>query len=344
MMLIRHIASRDLDDLLRLAENTGIGVTTLPANRDLLAAKIERSEASFAKKRSKEKAFYFFALEDTERGVIVGVSGIEASVGLEDVWYNYRISTTVNSSKELGIHQQTPTLYLSNDLTGCSEVCSLFLDEPYRHSNNGQFLSKVRFLFLADFQSYFASKIFAEMRGVSDKSGHSPFWEGLGKHFFRMNFSEADYQTGIGNKSFIAELMPKYPIYLPFLSESAQEVVGKVHENTRPALSMLEAEGFNFNGYVDIFDAGPTVEVFVNNIRTVQQSNKRQVLVVNNPKSADTSQLMMVSNRSFEGFRAVIIPQGWAQMDTVSLPADMAKRLNVHSGDIVRVSALPKRK
>ncbi len=344
MMLIRPIAATDLDDLMQLAENTGIGVTTLPANRDLLKAKIERSEASFAKRLAKEKAFYLFALEDTEQQRVVGVSGIEAAVGLDDVWYNYRISTTVNSSKELGIHQHTPTLYLSNDMTGCSEVCSLFLDEPYRHSSNGRFLSKVRFLFMADFQDRFANKVFAEMRGVSDAQGLSPFWEGLGKHFFRMDFSEADYQTGIGNKSFIAELMPKYPIYLPFLGKAPQEVIGQVHENTKPALKMLESEGFNFNGFVDIFDAGPLVEVFVNNIRTVQQSSKRQVLIVNHPKAADESQLVMVSNRSFDGFRAAVIPQGWAQMDTVSLPAEVAKGLNVHSGDIVRISTLTKPK
>ena len=67
MMLIRHIASKGSDDLLRLAENTGIGVTTLPANRDLLAAKIERSGSIVCKNDQKKKRSTFFALEDTER-------------------------------------------------------------------------------------------------------------------------------------------------------------------------------------------------------------------------------------------------------------------------------------
>jgi arginine N-succinyltransferase len=36
-----------------------------------------------------------------------------------------------------------------------------------------------------------------------------------------MEFSQADYLTGVGNKAFIAELMPKFPLYTCFLSECA---------------------------------------------------------------------------------------------------------------------------
>lgn len=31
------------------------------------------------------------------------------------------------------------------------------------------------------------------------------------------------------------------------------EVIGKVHQQTLPALRLLEQEGFRYNGYVDIF-------------------------------------------------------------------------------------------
>ena len=70
------------------------------------------------------------------------------------------------------------------------------------------------------------------MRGVSDGNGHSPLWDALGAKFFDMEFSEADTLSGLGNKAFIAELMPKYPIYLPMLPDAARAVVGRVHENT----------------------------------------------------------------------------------------------------------------
>ena len=45
--------------------------------------------------------------------------------------------------------------------------------------------------------------------------------------------------TGIGKKGFIADLMPKLPIYVNLLSKEAQAVIGEVHDNTRPALKSV---------------------------------------------------------------------------------------------------------
>ncbi len=342
MMIIRPINESDFDSLCNLAKNTGFGVTTLPDNPELLQAKIDNAEKAFGKKVDAKYGKYLFVLEDTDTQQVVGVCGIESQVGLEDVWYNYRISTTVNASTELGVHNQTPTLYLTNDLTGSTEVCSLFLDAEYRKNNNGLLLSKSRFLFLADFPDMFSDKVFAEMRGYSDDEGHSPFWESLGKKFFTMEFSRADYLTGLGGKAFIAELMPKHPIYLPFLSEEAQEVVGKVHADTEPAKAMLESEGFNYNGFIDIFDAGPAIEAFVNNIRAVRESFKRHALVVKNPKAVDINDKSMhlVSNRSFSDFRVALVPSSYVRQDTIDIPIELAEQLKVCSGDVIRAVSL----
>ncbi|UZE97012.1 arginine N-succinyltransferase [Alkalimarinus alittae] len=342
MMVIRPINKSDFADLCHLAKNTGFGVTSLPDNPNLLQTKIDKAEKAFAKKVDAPHAKYLFVLEDTDTSKVVGVCGIEAQVGLEDVWYNYRISTTVNASIELGVHNQTPTLYLTNDLTGCTEVCSLFLQSNYRKNSNGLLLSKSRFLFLADFPEMFSEKVFAEMRGYSDEQGQSPFWESLGKKFFTMEFSRADYLTGVEGKSFIAELMPKYPIYLPFLSEEAQKVVGHVHADTEPARAMLETEGFNFNGFIDIFDGGPAIEAFVNNIRVVRESFKRHAQVVKNPKvvTGGDSSLYLVSNRLFSDFRVALVPGASIRQDTIDIPVELAEQLKVCSGDVLRAVSL----
>ncbi|RMF13272.1 MAG: arginine N-succinyltransferase [Gammaproteobacteria bacterium] len=343
MMIIRPVRPADLEGVLALAESAGVGVTTLPPNRELLARKIEVARQAFHREGEPRSAYYMFALEDTETGRVAGVSAVDAGVGLQDVWYNYRLSNTVHASAELGIHRQIPTLYLSNDMTGCSEVCTLFLHEDYRKGANGRLLSLSRFLFMADFREMFSEKVFAEMRGVSDENGLSPFWEGLGRKFFTVDFSYADYLTGIGNKAFIAELMPKHPIFVPFLPESAQSVIGKVHENTGPALHMLHTEGFNFNGMVDIFDGGPLVEAFVHNVRTVRESFKRYALVSSDsstPAAWNSDELFMVSNRNFEDFRVALVPGKSIKIDTVTLPPEAAKQLNVTSGDTVRLVRL----
>ncbi|GLQ33615.1 arginine N-succinyltransferase [Litoribrevibacter albus] len=341
MIVIRPIEQKDLGDLLRMAQNAGSGLTTLPANEELLAAKIEASEASFSQRTDERHRFYMFALEDTEAGCIAGVCGLEAAVGLGDVWYNYRVSTTVNASSELGIHKQTPTLYLTNDMTGCSELCSLFLDADYRKGNNGRLLSKCRFLFLAQFAHLFSQKVFAEMRGYSDENGVSPFWESLGRKFFSLEFTRADYLTGVGQKSFIAELMPKYPIYLPFLSEEAQQTVGKTHDNTRPALAMLKSEGFNYNGLVDIFDAGPLVEAFVENIRAVRQSRLVTVEVGNAKPFDDTDRdPLLVSNTQYEDFRVTLFNKSSLVGKLLLINKEQAEQLQVNTGDQVRIVSL----
>jgi hypothetical protein len=185
------------------------------------------------------------------------VCAIKGAVGLTEPFYNYRIGTLVHSSRELDVFTRMDTLYLSNDLTGSTELCSLFLHPDYRSGNNGKLLSKSRFLFIAQFPHLFTEKLIAEMRGYQEESGRSPFYEGLGRHFFKMDFDHVDALTAVGKKSFIAELMPRQPLYVDYLPQDAQDVIGKVHTSTAPARRLLEQEGMYFEGYVDIFDAGP---------------------------------------------------------------------------------------
>src|SRR5262244_2240041 len=275
MFFVRPIERDDLPAVLALSEHTGAGLTTLPANQERLASRIERSIASFAGTAERADAYYMFVLIDggqAGNGRVVGIAAIEAAVGLKEPWYNYHVGTLVHASRALGVYTAAPTLFLANDHTGHTELCSLFLDEGYRHAKNGQLLAKSRLLFIAEFTDRFASKVIAELRGKLDADNRSPFWEGLGRHFFAMGYSTADYLTGIGQKSFVAELMPRHPVYANLLPESARAVIGEVHDDTRAARALLEQEGFRYEGYVDIFDAGPTVECFRENIHAIRQS------------------------------------------------------------------------
>ena len=231
MFYVRPIAREDLPAVLVLSERSGAGLTTLPANAERLAQRIERSFAAFAANAAKADACYVFVLVDGDGGV-VGISAIEAAVGLSEPWYNYHVGTQVHASRELNVYTAAPTLFLTNDHTGDSELCSLFLDSRYRRAKNGPLLAKARLLFIAEFAGLFAPKIIAELRGKLDADGRSPFWEGLGRHFFAMEYSRADYLTGIGQKAFIAELMPRHPVYTTLLPAAARAVIGEVHADT----------------------------------------------------------------------------------------------------------------
>src|SRR5438067_4221895 len=345
MFFVRPIARDDLPAVFTLSERSGAGLTTLPANRKRLSERIDRSLASFTGTADRGDACYVFVLIDSRDELVVGICAIEAAVGLKEPWYNYHVGTLVHASRALGVYTVAPTLFLANDHTGHSELCSLFLDQAYRIGKNGALLSKSRLLFIAEFAHLFAAKVIAELRGKLDDQGLSPFWEGLGRHFFAMEYSTADYLTGIGQKAFIAELMPKHPVYVNQLPAAARDAIGAVHVDTAPARAMLEQEGFRYEGYVDIFDAGPTLECFRDNIRAVQQSRTLPVKLGEEdpvPDSLTNDVLWLVANRSFERFRAVLAPAP-ARVAQFPLLPHAAVALGVGDGDIVRAVPLSPR-
>ncbi|MBS0972052.1 arginine N-succinyltransferase [Serratia rubidaea] len=338
MMIIRPIERRDLSDLLTLAGKSGIGLTSLPQNEDTLSARIERALKTWQGELPPGEQCYLFVLEDSERRQVVGVSAIEVAVGLTEPWYSFRVGSQVHASKPLGVYKTVPTLFLSNDHTGHSELCTLFLDPDYRHGENGKLLSKVRFLFIAAFRERFARKLIAEMRGFSDENGRSPFWENVGNHFFSIEFAEADYLSGTGQKAFIAELMPKHPLYVDFLSQDAQQVIGEVHPHTVPARRLLEAEGLRYQGYVDIFDGGPTLEAEIDEIRAVKHSRLVKVVLDETPMR-DDAPLLLVANENYQHYRALLMAAD-VYDDRLHMSAATAAALGVEQGSPVRVVAL----
>ena len=342
-MYIRAIAKDDLEALCLLAKHSGVGVTSLPDNKQKMQAKLARAIASFQRQLPEAERLYLFALVDEQEDRVVGICALEASIGHQDIWYNFHVGKSVHSSQEIGVHRTTQTLYLSNDLTGASEIATLFLLPAYRNNQNGQLLSRSRYLFLAEFPELFGPEIIAEMRGYSDKKGQSPFWESLGRHFFQMEFSDADYLTGLGDKVFIAELMPKFPIYVPMLSEQAQAVIGRVHPQTEPALAMLRSEGFEHNGYVDIFDGGPSVSARVKDIRAVRESLVLRTGVSEQtpaPDYQDKHSLLLVSNGRYADYRALLVNHKAAGDDTLWLTPQQASLLKLTEGESLRVVSL----
>lgn len=336
-MLIRTIQETDLDALMTLARATGVGVTTLAPNADRLAARITASQESLAGQRTNADASYVFVLEDEQSGQIVGSCAVESAVGLNAAWYNYRVGLAVHSSQELGIYERLHTLFLTSDLTGASELCSLFLLPQARKSGVGALLSKCRFLFMAEHAPRFSERVIAEMRGVSDSTGHSPFWEGLGRHFFRMDFASADVLSYVGNRAFIAELMPRYPIYTCLLPEVARAAIAEVHPETRPARALLETEGFRYQGHIDIFDGGPSLECATADIRAVRES----LVLHARPIYSDSrkNRPWLVCNRELEGFRA-IVEMTCPLIDSLPLSPQAMQRLQINEGSLVRAVPL----
>lgn len=340
MLVIRPITSRDLVALLRIAEESGVGFTSLPVNEERLAAKIAHSEASFALSDSQCQSGeqgYLLVLEDTDTGEVVGTTALEARVGQTDAFWHYHLGSAVHSSPSLGVHKELKTLSLCNDYSGVSELCTLFLSESHRQGYNGKLLSKCRFMFLAEFRDRFSDVVIAEMRGVSDSEGKSPFWSWLQEHFFDMEFPQADYLSGLGKKTFIAELMPRHPIYVDMLPQAAQVVIGQVHDKTRPALKLLKAEGFRWRGYVDVFDAGPTVECDIDHIKAIRESERLEVAIGDASEGVQT----MIATTHIQQFRCTLAQACHRKGDLV-IDQATADALGIKAGDWVRAIAFEK--
>jgi arginine N-succinyltransferase len=272
MLVVRAARADDLDGVFALAQAAGPGMTTLKADRQALAARLEVAHASFRQTIPTSERDYVFVLEDCAEGRVAGIAAIKGAVGLDEPFYNYRIGALVHSAPSVGVYTRHEVLYMTHDLTGCAELCSLFLHPHYRNGINGKLLSKSRFLFIAQFPHLFTQTVFAEMRGFQSPDGSSPFWEDIGRKFFKMDFQRADDLCQPGGKSYIAELMPRYPIYTSFLSDAARAVIGATHADTVPARRLLEQEGMSASTYIDIFDGGPVLHANVRDLRAVRDS------------------------------------------------------------------------
>ena len=170
----------------------------------------------FKEEPGKQPRTYLFVMQDTATNKIVGVCGIISQIGGAEPFYSYQVETKVHESKQLGVRTEISTLHLIERKDGPSEIGSLFLSPEYRHSGNGRLLSLCRFLFMADHLEFFEPTVIAEMRGSVDANGRSPFWDAVGRHFFEVDFATADHMSMV-SKQFIADLMPRHPIYIPLL-------------------------------------------------------------------------------------------------------------------------------
>ncbi len=334
MLVFRPIAEADLAGLQSLAGRTGGGLTSLPADQAYLAGRIEASRHAFRPRVARPGGeYYLFALEDSDTHMLAGVAGIASRVGGYDPWYSYEIRPERHVHEPLGVERDIPTLHLRAEHRGSSEICSLFLAPERRRGGAGRLLSLARFLFIAAHRERFTATILAEMRGYLDEAGRSPFWEAVGHPFFPFDYYHADRLSGLGEKQFIADLMPRHPIYIPLLPPEVQAVIGRVHRETEPALALLRAEGFAVSSEVDIFDAGPILRAGTGDVRTVRIAMHAPVRSAANEVAAD-HEPHLLANGALD-FRACI--GGVLRHDdgSVSLARTAAVALNVEPGETV---------
>lgn len=340
MFIIRPIEQKDLDGLMELLEKSGHGLTSLPRDPEVLKKRIRNSELSFLHREETPRGEdYLFVMEELFTGKIVGVCAIISKIGGFEPYYFYRVEKTHHESKLIHVKNDVTSLHFHFIHNGPAEICSLYLHPEFRNSQNGRFLSLSRFLFIAENRKYFEDQVIAEMRGMVNDSGHSPFWDAVGERFFKIDFPTADYLS-VKNKRFIEEMMPKYPIIANLLPEDAQYVIGRVHPNTEPAKRILEQEGFRFSGLVGIFEPGPVLIAEIDNVRAIKEST---VGVIEEIADKSFKSEDYIISRSKGNFRAALGGVAKLKSGGYKISGVTAAALKLRLGDKIRfVSFKPK--
>lgn len=338
MFVLRPCELTDLWQIEAIAAKSAIGITSLPPNRERLMDKINNSRYSLSTDIDLPgEETYFFVLENTATGEVVGTSGIAASAGFHDRFYSYRNEIIVHASQELKVSNKIHSLHLCHDLTGYSLLTSFFIESQFVENTLPQLLSRARLLFIGEHPQRFADKLAAENPGVCDATGRSPFWDAVGRRFFGMGYPQAEQLSGGRSKTFIAELMPQYPIYVPLLPADAQLAIGQLHPDGELPFSILMDEGFEADTYIDIFDGGPTVEARIQTLRSIRLQARLSVSgVVGEVPRADDSRFVILANTRSQGFRATM-----TEVQVVSggvvISAEVADALELTLGDAVRI-------
>ncbi|RVQ66908.1 arginine N-succinyltransferase [Croceicoccus ponticola] len=334
--VIRPARADDLEAMYEMAKLTGGGFTNLPANRPALSAKLQRTEDALARDEdSVGDDLFVMMLEDVETGAIRGTCQIFSQIGRSWPFYSYRITSHTAYSRELDRTFRNRSLQLVTDLEGSSEVGGLFLHPSARAGGLGMLLARSRYMFIAMHRARFSDRILAELRGIVDANGNSPFWDGVAGRFFGMNFREADDFNALNGNQFIADLMPKQPVYVAMISDEARSAIGVPHKTGRPAMRMLEEEGFAWENYIDIFDGGPTMTARTDNVRTI--SSAAQAIVA--PDAADHGMKALVARGRLADFRCTMGDVEVRADGTLAIDQAAGDALHAQPGDTVSWAA-----
>jgi arginine N-succinyltransferase len=358
VLILRPVAERDLDDLVALAAQ--LDSMNLPSDRRFLAQRIHDSVRSFASAgrgaRSeaqpsevalmhtsrRAESVYVFVLEDAVTRRCVGTSTILAKHGTpESPHYWLELSTEERQCAQLGRRFAHDKLRLRSSSDGPTEIGGLILDPRYRRHPEkcGKALSIVRFAYIAAHRDDFEREVIAEMLSPFDAAGHNRLWDAFGAHFTGLSFREAD-RLSATNKTFIADLFPKEPVYATLFPPEVRASIGQANETALAAVRILEKIGFRYLKQVDPFDGGPYLGCARDAIASVRERNELVLpsLADDEPQAMREPLALLSAEGSF-GFRATVVP-----LDDDGFPCvskDCREALGVAAGDRVAVTPRP---
>jgi arginine N-succinyltransferase len=348
MLFVRPGRLADLDALEHMARTAQPVLHSLPHDRRALEARVALSEDSFrAEVDFPGEEFYLFVLEDRASGKLFGTASIVAAAGYAEPFYAFRNDALIHASRELHVNRKIHALTMSHELTGKSRLAGFYVDPALRGDAAAHLLSRARMMYIAANRKRFTPEVFSLLLGVTDENGVSPFWEAVGRKFFGRDFKDIEVESGGRSRTFIAEVMPSYPLYVPLLPEAAQRVLGEPDSKALLAYDIHLEEGFEPDRYVDIFDAGPVLTAQVDRSACVAKNETRTVReAVSKNAGTGATTYLVASNRAGD-FRCVLadlpVERAAGAPGDAPLAAAAREALGVQEGDAVRCVPLHQR-
>lgn len=338
MLIVRPAIAEDGEALLRLAAQAGLGFTSLAVSEEALLERLQRSVDTFGSKAERRPTdIYMLMLEDDDTGEVVGLSAVKGMIGVKDPFFNFRILKIAQNSNVVARRFDMDVLIMVNDYGGSTEVGSLFVSSESRGGGAGRLIAQSRYMLMATEPERFGDQVISELRGHVEPDGTAPFWEAIGRKFFQMDFKEADQISASQDNQFIIDLMPKHPIYVELLPDTAKSVIAQTHPEGIGARRLLESEGFRFDGVIDIFDAGPLVSCPRHDLQTIKSS--RHVKAVPVQSLSGRPRKALISNDRLRDFRSVIAPYELMGSD-VRITHEVFDALSVSYNHIIRICEL----
>jgi arginine N-succinyltransferase len=202
--------------------------------------------------------------EDRSTAQIDAVLRLRVRIGLLLPRYWYHVGCTVHAAPELQLFHRQRTLLLGNDHTGASELANLaWRDAGLPLAAQAAVLRALITTALdlaAKQREHIGPRLIIELPGVRDAAGQSPFWQGLGRHFYGGDPADAEARHGADWPSHVAALLPRHPVLAAFLPDAAQAAIAQVGARARLLRELLQACGLRYSHHVRIHDGGPVLE------------------------------------------------------------------------------------
>ena len=189
---------------------------------------------------------------------------LRRAIGLDLPRHWYHVGCVVHAAPELGLFHRLQTLQLGNDLTGASELADIAwqpgLDAAAQAAVLAPLLaSALDRLCRAPALAGTTDLVVAELPGLLDAQGRSPFWQGLARPFYDGDPQQAALRFGPAWRSHAAVLMPRQPVYSAFLPADAQAAIGQARPGCAVLDGLLRRAGLRPSGHITIDQGGPVL-------------------------------------------------------------------------------------